>query len=235
MAFAPTVVFDFDGVIHSYKSGWKGAGVIPDPVVPGIAEVICRLREDGYRVVVVSTRCSSIEGMEAVEVYLKENHIVVDDVLAEKPPAVCYVDDRAVCFRGNAGKLVSQIKNFKSWVEDPQVQIADCTEIHMDLDALSSAKREQILREVANQRITVVERTPHPTRALRPCKGVVYYKGESHEVRGWFHGWAADYEEFETGPGNTTYAIIELEDGSIATCPPGTVQFLDRNESEVRE
>ncbi len=26
-----TVVFDFDGVIHSYTSGWKGATVIPDP------------------------------------------------------------------------------------------------------------------------------------------------------------------------------------------------------------
>lgn len=35
-----TVVFDFDGVIHSYTSGWKGATVIPDPPVPGIKEAI---------------------------------------------------------------------------------------------------------------------------------------------------------------------------------------------------
>ena len=31
----PIVVLDFDGVIHSYKSGWKGADVIPDEPVPG--------------------------------------------------------------------------------------------------------------------------------------------------------------------------------------------------------
>lgn len=33
-----TVVFDFDGVIHSYTSGWQGEGVANDPIVPGMAE-----------------------------------------------------------------------------------------------------------------------------------------------------------------------------------------------------
>ena len=30
-----TVCVGFDGVIHSYVSGWRGAAVIPDPAVPG--------------------------------------------------------------------------------------------------------------------------------------------------------------------------------------------------------
>ena len=57
-----TVVFDFDGVIHSYTSGWKGQSVIPDPPVPGIKEAIAEIRDAGYEVVVVSTRCASVQG-----------------------------------------------------------------------------------------------------------------------------------------------------------------------------
>lgn len=113
--FKPTVVFDFDGVIHSYKSGWKGAGVIPDPVVPGIGEAISQLREHGYMVVVVSTRCSSDDGMEAVKKYLADHSIVVDGVLAEKPPAVCYIDDRAICFDGHPESLLRQVETFVPW------------------------------------------------------------------------------------------------------------------------
>ena len=66
MSYKPTVVFDLDGVIHSYTSGWKGASEIPDPPVPGMRKVIDELRERGYKVVVVSTRCIGPEGMGAV-------------------------------------------------------------------------------------------------------------------------------------------------------------------------
>ena len=52
MSYKPTVVFDLDGVIHSYTSGWKGASEIPDPPVPGMRKVIDELRERGYKVVV---------------------------------------------------------------------------------------------------------------------------------------------------------------------------------------
>ena len=47
MDYKPTVVFDFDGVIHSYTSGWKGTAEIPDPPVPGIGEAITKLRQLG--------------------------------------------------------------------------------------------------------------------------------------------------------------------------------------------
>lgn len=117
-----TVVFDFDGVIHSYTSGWKGNIHIPDPPVPGIREAIAEIRDAGYRVVVVSARNYTSDGMAAVRRYLAEHDIVVDAVLQKKPPAVAYVDDRAICFDGNAGGLLEEIESFVPWMHKPAVE-----------------------------------------------------------------------------------------------------------------
>lgn len=110
-----TVVFDFDGVIHSYTSGWQGVGVIPDLPVPGIKEAIDNIRAAGYEVVVVSTRCSTREGLKAVRDYLWEHRIKVDAVKMEKPPAIVYIDDRAICFDGHPETLLAKIVNFTPW------------------------------------------------------------------------------------------------------------------------
>lgn len=113
-----TVAFDFDGVIHSYKSGWQGIDNIPDPPVDGVRETIDELREIGYSVVIYSTRCSTDSGRVAVHNYLENNDIIVDGLYADKPPAICYVDDRAICFDGNVSGLVDKIQDFKSWTEE---------------------------------------------------------------------------------------------------------------------
>jgi len=111
----PTVIFDFDGVIHSYTSGWQGATEIPDPPVEGIKEEIQRIRQAGYNVVVVSTRCYQAGGIDAILGYLVRNKILVDEVTAEKPPAIVQIDDRALCFDGNAEGLLEQIEHFTPW------------------------------------------------------------------------------------------------------------------------
>lgn len=113
--FKPRVVFDFDGVIHSYTSGWKGEDIIPDPPVPGINDTIQTLRERGYEVVVCSSRCISYGGMMAVKQWLRKHHIEVDNVTFEKIAALVYVDDRAICFDGNSCALLNKILNFKPW------------------------------------------------------------------------------------------------------------------------
>ena len=110
-----TIVFDFDGVIHSYTSGWKGENIIPDKPVLGIKEAISEIRKAGYEVVVVSTRCATNKGIEAVNKYLLENGIVVDRVCKEKPPAIVYIDDRAICFDGKPQNLLDKINKFKPW------------------------------------------------------------------------------------------------------------------------
>ena len=42
---------------------------------------------------------------------------------------------------------------------------------------------------------------------------------------GIFHQFGVDYEEFETGPGNFTTAIVEMPDGEIKNIPVGLVVF----------
>ena len=111
------VLFDFDGVIHSYVSGWKGAAVIPDPPVEGIRDVIQTLRADDYEIVVFTTRAETMAGSDAVLNYLKKHDIEVDAITGFKLPAILCVDDRAICFDGNTLGLVDKIKAFQSWTK----------------------------------------------------------------------------------------------------------------------
>lgn len=115
MAFVPTVCFDFDGVIHSYKSAWKGPDIIPDPPVPGMLKVFRELKEKGYIIGVVSTRALNISGKKAIEEYLKKYDFPFDFVTSEKVPCVVMIDDRAITFDGNCNTLVEKITTFKPW------------------------------------------------------------------------------------------------------------------------
>lgn len=49
---------------------------------------------------------------------------------------------------------------------------------------------------------------------------------------GIFIQYGANYEEFETGPGNFTTAIIEMPDGTVKTVPVENIQFLDKSEED---
>lgn len=40
-----------------------------------------------------------------------------------------------------------------------------------------------------------------------------------------FHCWGTEYDEYESGPGNRSVAIVELPDGTIKTVPPHLVRF----------
>lgn len=107
-----TICLDFDGVLHSYRSGWRGEEIIPDPPIHGTKEAVARLRLQ-YRVVVYSARCRTPEGRRAVERWLCKHEIEVDEVCDHKPPALVYVDDRAVPFRGDWDQVMADIRQFR--------------------------------------------------------------------------------------------------------------------------
>jgi hypothetical protein len=103
-----TIILDFDGVIHSYTSGWKGSDVIPDPPTDGAREGIAALREL-YVVVVASSRSHQPGGIDAIKAWLAKHDIIVDDVPFHKPPHIVTVDDRAFRFEGDWQAVIDGI------------------------------------------------------------------------------------------------------------------------------
>lgn len=115
-----TICLDFDGVIHDYNKGWQNGEIYGEPL-PGSLEAIENLIEEGYNVVILSTRASSDhgKGAERMEGWLRRKYIELYRsrgmapaaasnavaqfvfkilITAEKPPAIAYVDDRAIRF-----------------------------------------------------------------------------------------------------------------------------------------
>jgi hypothetical protein len=123
----PILCLDFDGVIHSYSSGWKGADVIPDPPVDGAMKFIWEATEH-FRVAIFSSRTNQSGGLTAMQSWLNKNfrdywgphRTEADDKLAEiewpieKPAALVTLDDRAITFDGTWPDIES-LKRFKPW------------------------------------------------------------------------------------------------------------------------
>lgn len=103
-----SIALDFDGVIHSYKSGWTG-DVPKDPPMEGVREAMEKLIKDGWVLKILSTRKK-----ENIEKYLKEHDLdqFISGVYNTKIPAQIYLDDRGVHF-SNWDDALQDIKNFK--------------------------------------------------------------------------------------------------------------------------
>lgn len=114
-----TLVFDFDGTIHSYTSGWQGPTTIPDPPVDGMREALANLHASGYEIIINSTRCNYLDGRAAIRRWLAKYGMAeyVDRIVTTKPPAIAYIDDRAINFDGDAGLMVERIKRFVPWTQ----------------------------------------------------------------------------------------------------------------------
>jgi hypothetical protein len=108
----PVVCVDLDGVLNLFDT-WRSPEYF-HPLRPGAREFLLRLKQDGYRVVVLTVRW-----FEWVEKWLDENGMreYVDEVTDRKPPAQVYLDDRAVCFQGDFDEAYRQIVTFKPFWE----------------------------------------------------------------------------------------------------------------------
>ena len=124
--FKKTVCLDFDGVVNSYVSGWKGPLALPDPIVPGAIQFMLMMLAAGWTVAIHSSRSHTIGAIPAMREWLyKEAGQTWYETPAgpglesvkfvdEKPPAILYIDDRGFRFEGVFPTL-EFMENFQPW------------------------------------------------------------------------------------------------------------------------
>lgn len=133
---------DFDGVLHSYTSGWKGPTVIPDPPVAGALEWLLEMvRDDRFQIAIYSSRSKEPGGIAAMREWLRtylsdyyrsspgvgpyieqsvggdENWVIERLTFpTQKPAASMTIDDRAFHFQGTF-PTVDWLLKFKPWTK----------------------------------------------------------------------------------------------------------------------
>jgi hypothetical protein len=112
----PIIVLDFDGVIHSYTSGWQGMNIITDPPTDGAVDAVNAYLDAGYQVAVLSSRSHHAGGIEAMKEWMLRYGFPVERIAFpdHKPPALISIDDRGWRFEGE-WPSVDDIQRFKPW------------------------------------------------------------------------------------------------------------------------
>lgn len=125
----PILCLDFDGVIHKYTSGWKGATVISDSATPGFFEWAERAAQH-FQLVIYSSRSKEPAAIEAMQFWLQAERIrwregggthkieapLSFEFASEKPAAFLTIDDRAITFQGDWSMLEPEaLLAFKPW------------------------------------------------------------------------------------------------------------------------
>jgi hypothetical protein len=113
------ICVDFDGVLHSYDSGWKGATLIPDPPVDGAIEFLRRASRH-FNVNIYSSRSHYEGGIEAMKSWLAKygGDALVQELFFPKfkPPAKVTIDDRAITFNGpDDWPSIEELLEFEPW------------------------------------------------------------------------------------------------------------------------
>ena len=117
-----TICIDFDGVLHDYSKGWQGVDVFSS-AIDGASEGTHTLKEAGWTIIVFTTRNDT----PALRKWLADNDIAFDyinynpnqPVGSEKGKLIAdvYLDDRALCFRGDWGVTPNRVISFCPWQE----------------------------------------------------------------------------------------------------------------------
>lgn len=118
--YITTLATDFDGVLHSFTSGWTGPRDIPDsPTEGAIPWLKLLLKVKHLQVIIFSARIYHWGGKRAMKKWLHRWGLTKREIskikfVYRKPICQFLLDDRAVCFRG-VFPTYNKIMNFKPW------------------------------------------------------------------------------------------------------------------------
>jgi hypothetical protein len=113
-----TIAIDFDGVIHSFEFGFYDGTIYGTPI-PGSIDAIKKLSEN-YRIVIYTAKAkkdrpliNNKNGIELVWEWLEKYNLsqYIKEITAEKPRAICYIDDKAIRFI-NWNQTLNELKDF---------------------------------------------------------------------------------------------------------------------------
>lgn len=122
----PILCLDFDGVLHSYTSGWQGVDIISDDAVQGAVAFLKESTRE-FDVQIFSSRSADPKnGIPAMQQWLLSK-IFLELPFWEakelfrmlswptvKPPAFLTIDDRAIQFTGEWPSIEMLLK-FQPW------------------------------------------------------------------------------------------------------------------------
>jgi len=120
-------MIDLDGTIHKYSKGFQDGSIYDDPF-DGAREVINWLRNQGFEIVIFTTRASQAnsdetgisnsEQINKISKWLTDNGIYFDKITGEKLAGEFYIDDRAIHIKdGDWNTVLNVIKkriNYKT-------------------------------------------------------------------------------------------------------------------------
>lgn len=114
--FKRILCLDFDGVLHSYSSGWKGASVIPDPPTPNALQFLIMALER-FEVHILSSRSHQWGGKRAMKEWLRQHLIDLAPDWESTPPwwqhriaQTAFADPWPDEVRYAADKVIKEIK-----------------------------------------------------------------------------------------------------------------------------
>jgi len=113
-----TIAIDFDGVIHSFEFGYYDGTIYGTPIL-GALESIKKI-SNKYKIVIYTAKAkldrplvNGKTGIDLVWDWLRKYDLdkYIFEVTAEKPRAICYIDDKAIRFV-NWNQTLKELKYF---------------------------------------------------------------------------------------------------------------------------